>query len=650
MLGSRNRTLHRETIALMILMSVSHPARSEAQQKTLDTALDNAVRQAASALAPSVVRIDTSAGVEVSGQQTFGPTTGVIVGEDGWIITSSYGLSHRPAGIVVTLIPAVAGEPRRVPAKWIAQDHLRQLTLLKVDAKDLVVPQAAPLASIKQGQWSAALGRAWNAESLSISVGIVSALGRVSGKAIQTDAKVSPTNYGGPLIDLRGQVLGVIAPLSPTADKGSVGAELYDSGIGFAVPFEEVLTALPRLREGDLYPGEIGIQPANSNPMSGPVVVGKVRWRSPAANAGIAKGDVILSAGGKPVRRLADFQEALGRRYAGDALPMVVSRGEIARDVDLSLVEKLPVYVRPWLGILGKGTERPLGLEILRVFDGSPAADAKLIPGDVIIGSGNKPIRSGVDLEKIMDELPIGEPLVLDVRGKESRTVSVKTAAFPLGPLPGTTTSKVVVKKPPPLKEVPTAESAPAYRVQEPGGVEESEVLGALLYLVSQGGPGEEASMLRWRQLCDQNRLLFVALMPDAKGWSSHSLPRIEKGIAELRGRYALKDRAILIHGSTKTASVAWQYVRSKPGQIRGIVLDGPQGLNETESMEPGAKLAIYLIFRGLTPPTEALDEALEQIRGLHYPSEGHTEGAEPMDEQEFFGRLGGWIQSLGVL
>src|SRR5256885_2038084 len=70
----------------------------------------------------------------------------------------------------------------------------------------------------------------------SVSVGIVSALGRMYGKAVQTDAKVSPVNYGGPLVGIDGRVQGVLVPASPRGDSDAAGVEWYDSGIGFAIP------------------------------------------------------------------------------------------------------------------------------------------------------------------------------------------------------------------------------------------------------------------------------------------------------------------------------------------------------------------------------------------------------------------------------
>ena len=86
---------------------------------------------------------------------------------------------------------------------------------------------------------------------MSISVGVVSALNRMHGRAIQTDANVSATNYGGPLVDLEGRVLGILVPMAPQAPGAgeanvTAGSEFYDSGIGFAVPLSHVLSVVDR--------------------------------------------------------------------------------------------------------------------------------------------------------------------------------------------------------------------------------------------------------------------------------------------------------------------------------------------------------------------------------------------------------------------
>ena len=154
-------------------------------------------------------------------------------------------------------------------AKVVANDHTRMLTLLKVDAKDLPVPRPFPKDEVRVGQWSLALGRTLDPNPdhpPSVSAGIVSAPDRIWGKAIQTDAKVSPVNYGGPLVALDGRVFGRARAGVHRAGEGeTAGVEWYDSGIGFAVPLEDVLAVVPRLKGGkDLRRGLLGITPKDA--------------------------------------------------------------------------------------------------------------------------------------------------------------------------------------------------------------------------------------------------------------------------------------------------------------------------------------------------------------------------------------------------
>ena len=110
-------------------------------------------------------------------------------------------------------------------AQRIASDKSRLLTLLKIEATGLPVPRHVPKNEIAEGQWSIALGRTLDAKRAqvpSVSVGIISATGRIWGKALQTDAKISPINYGGPMIDIEGRVQGILVPASPQGDDVTV--------------------------------------------------------------------------------------------------------------------------------------------------------------------------------------------------------------------------------------------------------------------------------------------------------------------------------------------------------------------------------------------------------------------------------------------
>jgi len=193
------------------------------QTPDIDSANEQAIQSAVAKVAPSVVLIETTGGSERIGsaergvRKGIGPTTGIVVASDGYIITSAFNFANKPTSITV----GVPGRKDRFVAKVIATDHSRMLTLLKIDANDLPVPEFVPEGEIRIGQWATAVGRTLdpNPDHVpSISVGIVSALGRIWGRCLQTDAKVSPVNYGGPLVAADGRVLGLLIPASPSGD------------------------------------------------------------------------------------------------------------------------------------------------------------------------------------------------------------------------------------------------------------------------------------------------------------------------------------------------------------------------------------------------------------------------------------------------
>ncbi len=216
--------------------------------ETLQVREERAIKAALARVAPSVVRIETVGGLERVGQILIGtgPTTGLVVSPDGYIISSAFNFAQKPDSILVTL----EGGSRHA-ARLVATDHSRMLVRLKVEVETkLPVPESVPSAEMRVGQWALAVGRTFEASRPNVSVGIVSALGRIWGKAIQTDAKISPNNYGGPLVDISGRVLGVLVPMSPDGSGEMAGVEWYDSGIGFAIPLEGVLRVLPKLEQG----------------------------------------------------------------------------------------------------------------------------------------------------------------------------------------------------------------------------------------------------------------------------------------------------------------------------------------------------------------------------------------------------------------
>ena len=294
-------------------------ARNAAEEKAFRAAVDR--------VAASVVRLETVGGLERAEGVIFGngPTTGLVIDNQGHIVSSAFNFLRKPDSILVRL-----ADGSRKAARLLATDHSRKLVLLKMepDGKTtLPVPVFAQRKSIRPGQWAIAVGRTFPGNRPNISVGIVSAVNRIWGKAIQTDAAVSPNNYGGPLIDIHGRVMGVLAPMSPEGNSQTAGFQWYDSGIGFAVASEGVLRSVERMKQGqDLYGGFLGVVSKQPNLSMAEAVVAGCAPDSPAQKAGLKAGDHIVEADGRKVKHAADLREAVARRYAGEKIKITVMR------------------------------------------------------------------------------------------------------------------------------------------------------------------------------------------------------------------------------------------------------------------------------------------------------------------------------------
>ncbi len=246
-----------------------------------------------------------------------GATTGVILSSDGLILTSLWSFQLQPVAVVVGLPGG-----RRFAARSLGRDFSRGLALLKIDARNLPHPEPAPPSSYRPGAWVLALGRVFGPKEPEVSLGIVSATGRIGGKAVQTDASLSPANYGGALVDLSGRILGILVPLSPGGY--AAGIRWYDSGVGFAADWRGIREVLPRLEKGeDLFPGFLGVATSPSDLGPGARITSVT---GPARKAGLKKGDLILSLSGVKVRNPFHLKRLLAARYAGEKVALRIRR------------------------------------------------------------------------------------------------------------------------------------------------------------------------------------------------------------------------------------------------------------------------------------------------------------------------------------
>ncbi|MCO6047918.1 S1C family serine protease [Aeoliella sp. ICT_H6.2] len=295
-----------------------------------------AIRDAIEHVSPTVVQLQIIGGADRLNDVSLasGPSTGVILTPDGYVVTSRYRFEPAPATVV-----ALLADGRQFATEVVAHDYSRKLVLLKLSgAEDLPAAEIAPADSYRVGQWAIAVGRTYRVERPNVSVGIVSALRRIQGRAMQTDAAVSAANYGGPLVDIEGRVLGIIAPMSPSAESSIAGVEWYDSGIGFAAPLAEWMPAFERLKQGeDLQLGYIGIGLVEGVARETPAKIATIAPDGPAAKAGLEKGDTVTAINGVPATTQVEMQAAAKPHYAGDTLEVTYQRGDETSTTTLTL-------------------------------------------------------------------------------------------------------------------------------------------------------------------------------------------------------------------------------------------------------------------------------------------------------------------------
>lgn len=644
------------------ILAPAEPARGD----DLAGLEEQAVREAAARVAPSVVQIETSAAVDAAARgrpvrRGAGPTTGLVVGSDGYVVTSAFNFADRPAAVFV----ALPGHKDRYVARQVATDHVRMLTLLKVDAGGLPVPAAAPKAELRVGQTVAALGRTWTGADAppSISVGVISALGRVWGKAVQTDAKVSPVNYGGPLVDLRGHVVGILIPASPQGQDETAGVEWYDSGIGFAVPLEDVFAVLPRVKEGkDLRRGLLGFGTKTPDLYGVPPEVARVVPNSAAARAGIKVGDVVSEVDGHRVERQAQVMQALGTKYEGDVVTVKVRRGkEELTFPNLTLGSAAASFARGFLGVSPVRDDPAPGVQVRFIYPKSPAEAAGLKVGDRVVSlappSGRTiPIGERDRLLAITDALPPGTEVKLGVKRKDGKdeTLTVTLGEAP-DDVPGELPERSSLKKahahrsgagaggllhelheaeapeasPAPPKKVETgllkrmnAAGDHEYRLYVPANYDAGVSHALVIWLHATGHAADrdaEAVVEAWKSVCESGHVIL--LLPKAQnetGWLAGEADVVADIARAVAGEYTIDPQRVVAHGAGVGGRLALYLAYRARDLVRGAAAVGATIDATPPETSAGERLAVYLAAAKGDPVAPAVAELRGTLAARH--------------------------------
>ncbi|MGA9749001.1 MAG: trypsin-like peptidase domain-containing protein, partial [Nocardioides sp.] len=293
-------------------------------------AVDGSVEQVASSVLPSVVKIN------VSGAQASGSGSGIILSEDGEILTNNHVVEVAAEG---GRISVSFSDGTSAPAEIVGTDPLTDLAVIQAqDVSRLAPATLGQSGQLDVGEEVVAIGSPFGLEA-TVTSGIVSALNRPvsageSGSdttypAVQTDAAINPGNSGGPLVNMRGEVVGINSSIRSTS--GGVGGEAGSIGLGFAIPLDNVLPIVDQLRNGETPThARLGVSVVDANSNDGLLTgagIGEVSAGSAAEGIGLEQGDVITKVDDQVISDSQSLVATIRGHRPGDEVTLTVVRG-----------------------------------------------------------------------------------------------------------------------------------------------------------------------------------------------------------------------------------------------------------------------------------------------------------------------------------
>ncbi len=623
-------------------------------------ALEQEAFQAATLFAQdSIVQVETFGGSELVRDQwvASGPSSGTILTADGWIVTSTFQFRGQPASITVVL-----PNQERKAAKLVARDTSRELALLKIDVEQPLRPiLVSPRDEWQIGQWVVALGKTFDPSVASCSVGILSAQGRVWNKAIQTDAKISPQNYGGPIVDLRGRAMGILTPLNPGIVTEGEVEQWYDSGIGFAVPIQDILQRLPEMQQGnDVFPGRIGFRWRGLDEYTGPVVLQGVTPGSPAAKAGVRAGDKVLAVGPSKesltrIENHSQMKHVFGPMDAGMTLAMKLERDGKELVLECKLVKELPTYREPFLGVLTDPFDDKNPNKVAALIPGAPAAKAGIGVGDVMLSLQGEPLSVESPLDARLASLDYRDRVDIQVRAMDGteRTLQVPLTTHPEEALEWDFRPKAP-------EGIDDPDSAAKGTVQLPLGdvknkafaivpsTYQSSVPHGLLIVFADAGPQDQKLWTdAWEPFAREHRwIIAVAQSAEEKGWTFEEV-EIGLRLQSIMSRTYSIDRRRIAAGGIESGSLL-AYITAMQAQeiYRGVWLCNPK-LPARFRMQPCEPFkAIHYFVNGTD---KSIDRFVETARTAGYSVQSSSAMLETakLPESPVLQPLQGWLRLL---
>lgn len=368
----------------------------------------------------------------------FGFGSGVIIDTSGFILTSNHVIESA------SKIEVKLSDNRKFVAKMIGQDRETDLALIKVESEKPL--PAAPLGDsnqLKPGQWVMAIGNPFVYDH-TVTVGVISALNRNLGtnifdNFIQTDAAINFGNSGGPLLNIKGEVIGINTLISSQG-----------TGIGFAIPINMAKEILTQLKEtGKVSRGFLGLVPQQITPdlkssldlpSSEGVIISSVQKGTPAADAGLKRYDIILELNGQKVESEDQFRKVIADTPPGKSVKLKVLRENKTFELDAQVSERSERSTADL--IEPKATPDKTGLRVadinshhreefdipdsitgvvvLHVREGMKADESGLERGDVIVEVNKKQVGNASEFEKELKNAKSGQVFLLYVYRDET--------------------------------------------------------------------------------------------------------------------------------------------------------------------------------------------------------------------------------------
>ncbi len=429
------------------------------RQLTPLSRLSSSFQYLARRVSPSVVQIVTRGYEPVKGEDSGtvatarGTGSGIILDSDGYIVTNGHVVEG--AQRVQVLLAEESGDNeegalarprgRMIPATVVGIDTDTDLAVIKVDMKELPFLELADSSKLRQGQVVLACGSPLGLEN-TVSMGVISSVSRQIKPEdtmvyIQTDAPINPGNSGGALVDTDGKVVGINTFIL-TQSGGS-------EGLGFAIPSNVVRNIYKQLRkDGHAHRGFIGVMPRTITPTLAEglrlpkdwgVILEDVAPDTPAAEAGLQPGDLVLSFNGRPVADARRFEISIFQRSIGDTVNLEILRGSEKIEAKVTVAERpndpnrfADLVTResnlvPQLGILVLNLSeqvsamlpplrKPAGVLVAARVAEAPGLGEDFSTGDLISEINGTPILNADGLRSALDKIHSGDPVVAQIQ------------------------------------------------------------------------------------------------------------------------------------------------------------------------------------------------------------------------------------------